>query len=165
MSVILNDVNVVKVRLIDFDSVNHGVVDLDVAIKKAELVNLDLMQVSDGEIPTCIILDYSKYKYEQKKKKKKNRKPKLEMKELQFRPNTDIADITRLINNAQKFIDTGHPVKFNVRFKGREIGYTDNVLKSFELIIKSLKIPSIFTISHDLVVNNRRMVLYVKRGK
>ena len=165
MSACINKTIISKtVRLISSDSKNLGLMSTTKALDMAMDEGLDLVQISDGDEPTCKILDYQKHVYEQKKLKKKNKKNTVENKELQFRPNTDVNDIERLIKKAQKFIDAGNNVKFIVRFKGREVTFNDNVIASFDKITKSLVLPKLYKISNDVVVKGNRMGLYVTRG-
>ena len=83
------------VRLIDFDGANLGVVDRDIAIKKADDAGYDLVEISPGASPpVCKILDLGKYKYEiQKKENEAKKKQKvIEVKELKVRPAIGVHD-------------------------------------------------------------------------
>ena len=140
---------------------NMGEVDLEYAMDCASRVGLDLVQLNDGEIPTVKAMDYSKFLYHQKKNKKKQ--PKVEQKELKFRPNTDVNDINRLIKQAQGFLDKGNSVKFTVQFRGRETHFTNKVLDNFKYISEGIDLPKGFSVKHDVVVNNRRMTLIISK--
>ena len=89
---------------------------------------LDLVEVSpDANPPVCKIMDYGKFKFEQSKKlkevKKKQHTPQL--KEMKFRPKTDIHDFEFKVANIKKFLLKGDRVKVFVVFKGREMAYLD----------------------------------------
>ena len=72
----MNDaIRVREIRLIDFEGENHGIVQIEDAIKRAADAGLDLVEVSpDAEPPVCKILDYGKYKYQEQKKAAEARK-------------------------------------------------------------------------------------------
>src|SRR5574342_301176 len=92
------------------------------AFMKAKSSNMDLVEVSQKDgLPICKIMDYGKFKYEQSKKDKKNRKPKLQVKEIKFRPNTNDNDLLYRAKHAKEFLAEGHKVKLVVRFRGREL--------------------------------------------
>lgn len=121
-----------KVRCIDSEDNNLGVIDKLEAIRIAENAKLDLVQVAPGNRdnpPTCRILDSGKYKYEMSKRKKENAKKQREsavkIKEVKFRPNTDQNDLKTKATKAQQFIEDGHRVKVSIFFRGREITHKD----------------------------------------
>lgn len=119
-----------KVRCIS-DNENYGVIQIDDALKLANDAGLDLVQISNGNdgIPTCKILNYSKFKYEQSKKeklaKKKQRENTIKVKEIKFRPSTDDNDLKTKAKRAQEFLDDGNKLKVTIVFKGRELNYKE----------------------------------------
>ena len=120
-----------KVRCIDDENVNHGVMEITKALQMAEKAGLDLVQISlpnDG-IPVCKILEYSKYKYEQEKKdkaaKKKQRENQVKVKEIKLRPSTGDNDLKIKAKHAQEMIDDGNRLKVVVVFRGRELSHKD----------------------------------------
>ena len=73
-----------------------GLLSIEDALSNAKAASMDLVQVSrdDSEIVVCKLLDYGKYLFD-KKKNKSNSKVKLKrntVKEIKFRPSTDVAD-------------------------------------------------------------------------
>ena len=121
-----------KVRCIDQDGNNKGVIPTRDAIKLAESVGLDLVQISyapRGEAPTCKVLDYGKYKYDlskrEKEQKRKQRESAVKVKEISFRPTTDENDLNTKARQARKFLDNGDQVKLSVRFKKNELRHSD----------------------------------------
>ena len=117
-----------KVRLIDQDGESKGVVSISEAIAAAEAVTLDLVEISPGaEPPVCKIMDYGKYKYEQQKKEAEARKKQktIDVKEIKFRPNTDIHDYEVKMRSVTKFLDHGDKVKITMRFLGREMAHQE----------------------------------------
>lgn len=103
---------------------------------------LDLIEVvPNATPPTCKIMDYGKYKYEQKKKAHAARKKQVEIqvKELQLRPRTDQHDIETKLKHARRFLEEGDKVKFNLRFRGREMAYQDMGEGVLKKVIEALK--------------------------
>ena len=117
-----------EVRLINYNGENAGVVSLAEALKIAQEVGLDLIEISPQVTPpVCKVLDYGKYKYEMQKKKneaKKNQKV-IEIKELKLRPMIDTHDYEVKVKQAKKFLAQGDKVKFTMRYKGREMSAND----------------------------------------
>ena len=99
-----------EVRLINYNGENAGVVSLAEALKIAQEVGLDLIEISPQVTPpVCKVLDYGKYKYEMQKKKneaKKNQKV-VSIKELKLRPMIDTHDYEVKVKQAKKFLAQG----------------------------------------------------------
>ena len=117
-----------EVRLINYNGENLGVVSTHEALKIAEEVGLDLIEISPQvNPPVCKVLDYGKYKYEMQKKKneaKKNQKV-VSIKELKLRPMIEAHDYEVKLKQAKKFLSQGDKVKFTMRYKGREMSAND----------------------------------------
>ena len=89
---------------------------------------LDLVVVApNAKPPVCRIMDYDKYKYEQSKREKEARKKQkvITVKEVRLRPNIEEHDLKVKMRNAMRFLTSGDKVKVTVRFRGRQITYTD----------------------------------------
>lgn len=114
-------------RLIDEEGEMRGVVSLDEALAAADEAGLDLVNISpNADPPVCKILDYGKYRYEQQKKEKtakKNQKV-TEIKEIRLSASIENHDIEVKAKAARKFLADGDKVKVSLRFRGREMGYT-----------------------------------------
>jgi translation initiation factor IF-3 len=103
---------------------NAGIVSLQEALKIAEGLELDLVEISpSADPPVCKVTDYSKFLYQQRKKQKelKAKQTKIIVKEIRFGPQTDDHDFNFKLNHAKKFLDEGAKVKAYVFFKGRSI--------------------------------------------
>jgi translation initiation factor IF-3 len=130
-----NEIQAMKVRLIDEKGEMVGVVGLREGLQMAEEAGLDLIEVSpNAEPPVCKIADYGKYKYEAQKKANDARKKQkvIEVKEIKMRPGIDDHDYEVKMRAMKKFLDTGDKVKVTLRFRGREMVHQDigmNVLK------------------------------------
>ena len=110
------------------DNVEVGVYDTRDALKKAEELELDLVEISPkANPPVCKIMDYKKFLYEQKKRDKamKAKATKVIVKEIRFGPNTDEHDYEFKKKHAEKFLIEGAKLKAYVFFKGRSIIYKD----------------------------------------
>lgn len=94
------------------------------ALRKAEDQGLDLVEVSPmAKPPVCKIMDYGKFKYQQKRKSAEAKKKQviIELKEVKFRPKTDIHDFDVKVNNLRRFLEEGNKGKVTIMFRGREI--------------------------------------------
>ena len=117
-----------KVRCIDPDGNQLGVLDTRDALVKAEDFGLDLVEVQpNADPPVCKILDYGKYKYEAQKRANEARKKQkiIEVKEIKFRPNIDEHDYQVKMRNVNKFLSGGDKVKVTLRFRGREMAHQE----------------------------------------
>lgn len=110
------------------DNVNVDVYPLSQALKIANELGLDLVEISPkADPPVCKVIDYSKFKYEQKKRQKeiKANAQKTVVKEIRFGPNTDDHDFNFKLNHAKKFLEEGAKVKAYVHFVGRTIVFKE----------------------------------------
>jgi translation initiation factor IF-3 len=115
------------VRLVG-DNLEPGVYTLAQALKIAEELENDLVEIAqDADPPVCKIVDYSKFLYDHKKKQKeiKAKATKVVVKEIRFGPQTDDHDFNFKLNHARKFLQEGSKVKSYVFFKGRSIMFKD----------------------------------------
>jgi translation initiation factor IF-3 len=125
------------VRVVGENVENPGIVSLQEALKIAEQLELDLVEISPAaDPPVCKVIDYSKFLYQQKKKQKelKAKQTKIIVKEIRFGPQTDDHDFNFKVKHAQKFLNEGAKVKAYVFFKGRSILFKEQgeeLLKRF----------------------------------
>jgi translation initiation factor IF-3 len=119
-------ITVPKVRVIDEEGENLGVMFTREAIEQAAQVGLDLVEVSpSADPPVCKFLDVGKFKYEAQKKANLARKSQKtqEIKEIKMRPNIDDHDYDVKMKSIQKFLGEGDKVKVTLRFRGRELAH------------------------------------------
>ncbi|MDD3320720.1 MAG: translation initiation factor IF-3 [Paludibacter sp.] len=112
-----------EVRLVG-DNVEQGVFSYDEAIRIADQLELDLVEISPNAVPpVCKIVDYQKFLYHQKKREKeaKAKTAKVILKEIRFGPQTDDHDYNFKLKHAIGFLKEGCKVKAYVFFKGRSI--------------------------------------------
>ena len=120
-------IKVPEVRLVG-DNITPGILATPDAIKLAQSMELDLVEISPGaNPPVCRVIDYNKFLYEEKKKKKemKAKAKTSEVKEIRFTPNTDDHDFEFKVKHAEKFLSEGDKVKAHVQFKGRAIMFKE----------------------------------------
>ncbi len=117
-----------QIRLIGEKGEQHGVVSIGQARTMADEANLDLVQVSaDSDPPVVKMLDYGKVKYREQKKAAEARKRTSThvVKELRVRYSTDTHDLETKLRKARGFLSGGDRVRFQMRFRGREVQYKD----------------------------------------
>jgi translation initiation factor IF-3 len=106
------------------DNVEQGIYSFEEAIRIADQLELDLVEISPNAVPpVCKIVDYQKFLYQQKKREKeaKAKSTKVILKEIRFGPQTDDHDYNFKLKHAQEFLKEGCKVKAYVFFKGRSI--------------------------------------------
>jgi translation initiation factor IF-3 len=106
------------------DNVEQGVYPIEEALRIADDLELDLIEISPNAVPpVCRIADYQKFLYQQKKKEKemKAKATKVVVKEIRFGPQTDDHDYEFKLKHAIGFLQDGAKLKAYVFFKGRSI--------------------------------------------
>ena len=136
------EITVPEVRLIAADGEQLGVLSTRDALRMADDVGLDLVEVAPQAVPpVCRLLDYGKLKYREQKRNAEARKKGATkvVKELRVRYSTDDHDLDTKIRAARRFIEEGDKVRFSMRFRGREVIYKDLADTIFEQVIEKLK--------------------------
>lgn len=121
-----------KVRLLDEDGTQIGIVPLAVALAKAKERELDLALVATHpEAPVCKLIDYGKHQYKQKKEKsrQKLKAKKADVKGIRIGLNTGQHDIEVKLKSARKFLGKGHPLKVQLQLKGRQMMYKSHAVE------------------------------------
>jgi len=133
------------------------------ALAKANEEGLDLVEVSANANPAvCRIMNYDKFRYEQKKKQQEAKKKQttVETKEIKFRPKTEEHDLNFKIKNIKKFLGQKNKVKITMRFRGREIVYSQSVgMEAMQKIAEALEDEA--TILQPPKMEGRQMVMFV----
>ena len=128
--------------MIDSEGEQAGILGLDEAIAKAQEVSLDLVEVSpNAEPPVCRIMDFGKYLFEQKKKAQsgKTKTKQVQVKEIKFRPGTDIGDYNIKLKKLTKFLEDGDRTKITLRFRGREMAHQELGVELLKRVEKDLE--------------------------
>jgi translation initiation factor IF-3 len=152
-----------KIRLIDEEGNQVGVISAREARERAYEAGLDLVEVSpNADPPVCRIMNYDKFRYELKKKQQeaKKRQTTIETKEIKFRPKTEEHDLNFKIKNIKKFLAQKNKVKITMRFRGREIVYAQTVgLEAMNHIVSMLEEEA--AIIQPPTMEGRQMVMFV----
>jgi translation initiation factor IF-3 len=118
-----------------------GITPLAEAIAAAVAKEMDLVEISpDAEPPVCKIMDYGKHLFELKQKQRESRKKtrQIQVKEIKFRPGTDVGDYQVKLKNLIRFLEDGDKAKVTVRFRGREMAHQELGLQLLERIEQDL---------------------------
>ncbi len=105
-------------------------------------VELDLVEVSPtAKPPVCKIMDYGKFKFEASKKLQASKKKQknVQVKEIKFRPGTDIGDYNVKLRNLRSFLEHGDKTKITVRFRGREMAHRELGMELLKRVEKDLE--------------------------
>ncbi len=118
-----------EIMLIGPDGEKKGIVSTSEALDLAKELSLDLVQVSSSEANpiVCKLLDYGKHVFAKKKSQSasKFKIKRTSIKEIKFRPSTDVGDYNIKLKKVKSFILDGDKTKISVRFRGREILNSD----------------------------------------
>lgn len=104
--------------------------------------DMDLVEISPtAEPPVCKIMDYGKFRFEENKKRHeaKKKQKQIQIKEVKFRPNTDIGDYNVKLRNLTRFLEEGDKTKVTLRFRGREMAHQELGLELLQRIEKDLE--------------------------
>ena len=115
-------------RVIGSDGEMVGVLSRDEALSMAQDLGLDLVEIQPtADPPVCRIMDFGKFKFDAQKKAHaaKKKQKQVEIKELKFRPTTDVGDYAIKMRNLRRFLDDGDKVKITIRFRGREMAHQE----------------------------------------
>lgn len=121
-------IRVPKVRLIDEEGTQIGIVTIEEALRKAEDANLDLVEIApNANPPVCKVIDYGKYRYQITKKEKESKKAQHQgkLKEVKIKPNIDAHDLDTKIRRAREFLEKGNKVRVTCTFRGREMAHPE----------------------------------------
>uniref|UniRef100_UPI0038B5523F translation initiation factor IF-3 n=1 Tax=Spiribacter insolitus TaxID=3122417 RepID=UPI0038B5523F len=136
------DIQVPRVRLIDENGEQVGIVETPEAVQRAQTVNLDLVELDpNADPPVCRVMDFGKWKFEQSKKQQaaKKKQKQIQVKEVKFRPGTDVGDYDVKLRNLKKFLEDGDKVKVTLRFRGREMAHQELGAELLERVEKDLE--------------------------
>ncbi|NOX09953.1 MAG: translation initiation factor IF-3 [Gammaproteobacteria bacterium] len=117
-----------EVRVVSDKSEQLGVMTIEEALNVADEANLDLVEIApQGEPPVCRIMDYGRFRFEEQKKRQvaKKKQKQISVKEVKFRPGTDVGDYQVKLRNLIRFLTDGDKVKVTLRFRGREMAHQE----------------------------------------
>nr|WP_207148822.1 translation initiation factor IF-3 [Lamprobacter modestohalophilus] len=154
------EISVPQVRLIAEDGGQVGILDLADAIQKATEVSLDLVEIDpNADPPVCRLMDYGRFRFDQKKKQNEARKKQkqVQVKEVKFRPGTDIGDYQVKLKNLTRFLHEGDKAKVTMRFRGREHAHRELGLELLRRVEKDLSDISI--VEQQPQMEGRQMIM------
>jgi translation initiation factor IF-3 len=149
-----------SVQLIDQDGHNHGPVEVQIALQKAQEAGLDLVEIAPNSAPpVCKILDYGKYKYQAQKKAAEARKKQkvVEVKEIKLRPMIDDHDYDVKMRSIKRFFEEGDKVKVTLRFRGREMAHMEIGMELLQKVKRD--IDTIGKIEQEPKLEGRQMIM------
>ncbi len=129
-------------RLVGPDGELLGVFPRDIAFKKAQELNLDIVEVApQAKPPVCRIVDYPKYRYEQEKRERevKKHQKRAQLKEVRIRPRIGIHDYEVKRKHIVEFLEKKHKVRVRMWFRGREIAHKDIGNKVIDKLLKDIE--------------------------
>ena len=123
------------------DGAQIGIVSTQDALRRAQELDLDLVEVAPQENPpVCRIMDYGKFKYERavRQKEARKRQARIEVKEIKFRPKVDEHDYQFKKKHIERFLADGDKVKATIFFRGREMAHPEIGRRILERLIDDL---------------------------
>jgi translation initiation factor IF-3 len=135
------DIKVPRVRLVDADGTQVGIVPLAQALRRAREQELDLVEVApQADPPVCRIMDHGKHKYEQEQKEKEARKRQnqIAVKEIKMRPKISDNDYKTKSGHVRRFLNDGAKVRASIMFRGREMTHTELGLKLLDRLAEDM---------------------------
>jgi len=153
-------------RLIGADGQQIGIVSSTEALQKAQEAGLDLVEISPAAVPpVCRIMDFGKFQYEESKRRHaaKRKQKQIQVKEIKFRPGTDIGDYQTKLRNLMRFLESGDKAKITLRFRGREMAHQELGMEMLKRIENDLKDYAIVEAHPRL--EGRQMVMILAPGK
>ncbi|WP_205323246.1 translation initiation factor IF-3 [Saccharospirillum mangrovi] len=154
-----------EVRLIGIDGEQLGIVPLADAIKLAQDAELDLVQISNADPVVCKIMDLGKKLYEEKKAKAaaKKKQVQVQVKEVKFRPNTDIGDYNVKLRNLTRFLEHGDKAKVTLRFRGREMAHQEIGMELLQRVANDLE--DLATVEQKPKMEGRQLTMVMAPSK
>jgi translation initiation factor IF-3 len=121
-------IRISPVRVIAPDGSQLGILDVDVALARAQEEGLDLVEVAPMARPPVVrIMDYGKFKFEQAKQARlaKKKQHVILLKEVKYRPGIDDHDFDTKTRHARRFLEEGNKVKVTMMFRGRQVAHPE----------------------------------------
>ena len=148
------------IRLIDSEGNQVGVVSLAEALENAADADLDLVEISpNADPPVCRVMDYGKFLYNASKQKHeaKKKQKQITVKEVKFRPGTDVGDYEVKLRNLTRFLEAGNKTKVKMRFRGREMAHKELGLEMLKKVEQDL--AEIASVEQAATMEGRQMVM------
>ncbi len=143
-----------------------GIVSIDEALDAAKAVSMDLVEIAPEASPVvCKILDYGKVLFESKKSRAaaKKKQKQQHIKEMKFRPGTDIGDYQVKLRNLTRFLENGDKAKVSLRYRGREMAHQELGMKMMERIAVDLE--ELGTVEQHPKMEGRQLIMVIAPKK
>ena len=137
-----------------------GILRLSEALETAQESGFDLVEISPhAEPPVCRIMDYGKFLYTASKKRQeaKKKQKQITVKEIKFRPGTDVGDYAIKLRNLTRFLEAGNKTKVTMRFRGREMAHKELGLEMLQSVENDL--AEIAVVEQAATMEGRQMVM------
>lgn len=161
-----DEIRIPQVRLIGADGAQVGIVPTSEAKRLAEEAGLDLVEISPmAAPPVCRIMNFGKFQYEEQKRRHAARKKQkqIQVKEVKFRPGTDVGDYQVKLRNLIKFLENGDKAKVTLRFRGREMAHQELGAQLLKRVEEDLK--DVGAVEQHPRLEGRQMVMVVAPKK
>ncbi|QJC30306.1 translation initiation factor IF-3 [Enterobacteriaceae endosymbiont of Neohaemonia nigricornis] len=156
-----NEIRSKSVRLIGLKGEQIGIIKLQDALIQAKSIGFDLVEISPNSVPpVCRIMNYGKFLYAKNKtlKEQKKKQKIIHLKEVKFRPSTDIGDYQVKIRSLIRFLKQGDKLKVTLRFRGREMMHINIGLNMLHRIKNDLQNLAIVE-SFPSKIEGRQMIM------
>jgi translation initiation factor IF-3 len=154
------EIKVPRVRLVDADGTQVGIVPLAQALRRAREQDLDLVEVAaQADPPVCRIMDWGKHRYEQEQKDKdaRKRQNRITIKEIKMRPKISDNDYGTKSGHVRRFLEEGSKVRASIMFRGREMAHTELGLKLLHRLAADM--AELASVEAEPKVDGRNMVM------
>jgi translation initiation factor IF-3 len=154
------------VRLIGTEGDQLGIKTLEEALAIASEEGLDLVEVApNADPPVCRIMDHGKYLFEESKKRHaaKKKQKQVQVKEIKFRPGTDVGDYQVKLRNLKRFLNNGDRVKVTLRFRGREMAHQELGMQLLQRVEQDLE--ELASVEQHPKMEGRTMVMVMAPKK
>lgn len=155
-----------QIRLVGDSGEQLGIVTAVEARGIAVERGMDLVEIApNAEPPVCRLMDYGKFLYSKSKKKQESKKKQkqITVKEIKFRPGTDIGDYDIKVRNLTRFLEAGNKVKVTLRFRGREMAHQELGMEMLKRVEDALQ--NIGVVEQMPKMEGRQMVMVLAPTK
>jgi len=146
--------------VIDQEGEQVGVISIEEARSISGEANMDLVEISpNAEPPVCRIMDYGKFRFEESKKLQtaKKKQKQTQVKEIKFRPGTDIGDYNIKLRKLVSFLEDGDRTKVTLRFRGREMAHQELGMELLQRV--KVDLEEYGTVEQEPKMEGRLMVM------
>ena len=160
------EINSPEIRLVAVEGEPIGIVSLQEAMRMAEEIDIDLVEIAPtAKPPVCRLMDNGKFKYRESKKahEAKLKQKQIQVKEVKFRPGTDEGDYKIKVRNLTRFLSEGDKTKITLRFRGREMAHQELGLQLLKRVEADLK--EIGAVEQWPKLEGRQMVMIIAPKK